>query len=145
MYGVYSLMAGIIHDIYCRHKNNCEDSGLSYRGECGGCLGHCDPCDGDGENCGEWQNCDCHGGACGDGHTCKRYIDIEFTLGEFTCQGEMCCTESSPIVRAVLGKVLQTITVITPGTRSYKCLQGGAIVLDLFQQSHIQRRLTESD
>ena len=93
-------MAGLVHDVYCRHRDKCDDTGFSHRGECGGCLGRCEPCNEAGNNCGQWQDCACSPSACGDGHICKRYIDIEFTLESFTCQGEMCCIESSPIVRS---------------------------------------------
>jgi len=93
-------MAGLVHDKYCRHRDNCDETGFSHRGECGNCLGHCEPCNEYGLNCGEWQDCECSlGNSCGDGHTCKRYIDIEFTLEEFPIQGAYCCQNSPPLAQ----------------------------------------------
>jgi hypothetical protein len=67
------------------------------RGMCGLCSGKCQPCDEDGNNCGEWQDCQCSAegtSACGDGHNCHRYIDIEFTLDAFVIQGKVCTNAS---------------------------------------------------
>ena len=64
-----------------------------YKGLCGLCSGKCQPCDEDGNNCGDWQDCECSAagtGACGDGHNCDRYIDIEFSLDSFIIQGKVC-------------------------------------------------------
>ena len=60
-----------------------------YRGLCGLCRGECNPCDSEGNNCGDWQDCTCTD-ACGDGHNCDRYIDIEFSLDSFIIQGKVC-------------------------------------------------------
>jgi hypothetical protein len=99
-------MAGLVHDTFCRHKANCTDPAPSFRGECGNCLGRCQPCADDGSNCGEWQECDCAlGNSCGDGHNCKRYIDIEFTLDEFPIQGAYCCQNSPPLAQPCGGGI----------------------------------------
>ena len=98
-------MPGFTHDRLCKHLENCDPSvsANAFRGKCGNCRGECDPCDPDGDNCGEWQECNCVVGACGDGHSCKRYIDITFTLKEFIIQGETCCNGSPPLAQPCNG------------------------------------------
>ena len=84
-----------------------------YRGLCGCCQDAYYNCDEDGENCGKWQCeesearpscCSCTPTACGDGHSCPRYVDIEFTLDAFVIQGEACCNGSAvPLTQQCAG------------------------------------------
>ena len=139
-------MPGFTHDRLCKHLENCDPAipANSYRGQCGGCRGECQPCADDGSNCGEWQECTCVAGACGDGHSCKRYIDITFTVKEFVIQGQACCSGSPALTQPCGGALENNETPISGNPSGWGVIDGGVQTAITYQETTHNVRLVKS-